>query len=45
MNKSIYPTDINNSMPIIHGYRNDSNTTAISSLYDFLVPDIFSAFL
>lgn len=41
----MYLTDINNSIPIIHGYKNDNNATIVNPLYDFLVPDVFSTFL
>jgi len=41
----MYPTDINNNMPIIHGYKNDNNAITVNPLYDFLVPDAFSTFL
>lgn len=40
----MYPTDINNNMPIIHGYKNDNNAITVNPLYDFLVPDAFSTF-
>lgn len=45
MSKLMYPTDINNNMPIIHGYKNDNNAITVNPLYDFLVPDAFSTFL